>query len=136
MVRLLIIILLTSTLSFGDKELNLTSSEKSDNRTSSGKQIHIPTSSEVEEELRIEKILEKSKEFDDVQTTTDIPYLPLIQRCSIDDDCSSETACFDGKCLNATRFHLFPYLFRRCQSRLDCPTGHRCIISMCIPFRW
>lgn len=131
MVRLLIILMLTYKLTFGQEEVNITSSGKEDNLTSSGSVIHIPSSSE--EIDSVEMILEKSKEFNEA-TTPDIPYLPLIQRCSIDSDCSSETACFDGKCINAKRFQLFP--FQRCQNRLDCPSGHRCIISMCIPFRW
>ncbi|CAL2037171.1 hypothetical protein CAEBREN_13299 [Caenorhabditis brenneri] len=139
MLLFLVFLLLTCQLSSGETEVNITSSEKLDNLTHPGKAIYIPSSSEEEqldsEEISLETILSKAKEFDET-TTPDIPYLPLIQRCSIDADCSSETACYDGKCINAKRDQLFPYMFQRCQSRLDCPSGHRCIISMCIPFRW
>ncbi|CAO4370140.1 unnamed protein product [Caenorhabditis nigoni] len=138
MAKILIFILLTSSsLSFAEKEINITSSEKTENLTHPNNEIHIPNSSENDDdEIPLEVILQKTREFDDAPTTPDIPYLPLIQRCSIDADCSSENACFDGKCLNASRFQLFPYLFQRCQSRLDCPSGNRCILKMCIPFRW
>lgn len=128
------------TFSLAETEVNITSSEESHNETES--EIHIPSSEEspkeeIDDKLPLEAVLQKSKEFDEIPTTPDnIPYLPLIQRCSIDTDCSSETACYDGKCLNAKRFQLFPYLFRRCDSQLDCPSGNQCIINMCIPFRW
>uniref|UniRef100_A0A1I7T3C3 EB domain-containing protein n=1 Tax=Caenorhabditis tropicalis TaxID=1561998 RepID=A0A1I7T3C3_9PELO len=136
MVRLLILLIVAFQFASGDQNINITSSEKLENLTNSKEEIHIPSSSEEvnSNEDPFEVVLQKAKEFD--YTTTDIPYLPLIQRCSIDTDCSSDTACFDGKCINAKRFQLFPYLFQRCQSRLDCPSGNKCIMQMCIPFRW
>ncbi|CAI2347712.1 unnamed protein product [Caenorhabditis sp. 36 PRJEB53466] len=119
---LLLLLFLCISTSFCQEDQNLTSAE------SERKEIRIPSSSEVE--------IDASEPVGPAATpTADIAYLPLIARCSIDSDCSTQRTCVDGKCRSPTAHPIFPVFFR-CGDRLDCPAGHRCILMMCIPFRW